>query len=311
MTRFELNILGCGSATSSLRHQPSCQVLNIRDNLFMIDCGEGAQLEMRRMKLKFSRLGHIFISHLHGDHCFGLPGLLSTLALLGNTGSVTVHIFEDGARMLQQAMDYFCRERPYELRFDIITTRSAVIYEDDAITVSTFPLRHRVPAVGFVFAEKPKLRHINGEAAKAHDVPLYALNSLRQGQDYVTPEGIIVPNADLTTDPDPSISYAYCSDTTPSARVRKAIAGVDWLYHESTYGDECAVKARKRFHSTAREAAEAAREAGAKRLILGHYSKRYLDETPLLEQAREVFPDTVLGNEGMTIDLNNIIINKD
>ncbi|MCQ2288042.1 MAG: ribonuclease Z [Muribaculaceae bacterium] len=304
MTRFELNILGCGSATTTLRHVPSCQVLNVRDNLFMIDCGEGAQLAMRRMKLKFSRLNHIFISHLHGDHCFGLPGLLSTLALQGKTSSVTVHVFEDGARLLQQAMDYFCRERPYELKFNIITTRKAVIYEDDAITVTTVPLRHRVPAVGFIFSEKPKLRHIDAEAAKYHNVPLYAFNSLRQGEDFVTPEGIIVPNSHLTTSPDRSVSYAYCSDTVFSKRVINAVKGVDWLYHEATYGDENAVKARKRFHSTAREAGIVAREAGAKRLIIGHYSKRYLDETPLLEQAQEEFPQTLLSNEGLTIDLN-------
>lgn len=151
MTRFDLNILGCGSATSTLRHLPSCQILNIRDNLFMIDCGEGAQLEMRRMKLKFSRLNHIFISHLHGDHCFGLPGLLSTLALLGKTGTLTVHIFQDGADQFGRLLDYFCREMPYTLKFDIITTHRAIIYEDDAITVTTFPLRHRIPAVGFLF----------------------------------------------------------------------------------------------------------------------------------------------------------------
>lgn len=306
MTRLELNILGCGSATCTLRHVPSCQVLNVRDNLFMIDCGEGAQLAMRRMGLKFSRLGHIFISHLHGDHCFGLPGLLSTLALLGNTNGVTVHIFEDGARLLKDAMDYFCRERPYELRFNVIKVGQEVIYEDDAITVETIPLVHRVPTVGFIFREKPKMRHINAEMVKFHNVPNYALNTLRQGGDYVTPEGIILPNSHLTRPADPSLSYAYCSDTMFTPKVIRAVQGVDWLYHEATYGDECEAKAKQRFHSTSRQAATVAHEAGAKRLILGHYSKRYLDETPLLEQAREVFPNTILGNEGLTVDLNKL-----
>lgn len=306
MTKFELNILGCGSATASLRHMPSCQVLNIRDNLFMIDCGEGAQVAMRRMGLKFSRLGHIFISHLHGDHCFGLPGLLSTMALLGNTGSVTVHIHQDGARLLQEAMDYFCRERPYELKFNILTGRKQVVYEDDGITVTAFPLFHRVPTVGFVFAEKPKMRHINGEAVRELNVPLHAYNTLRQGGDYVTPEGIIIPNSQLTSDADPSLSYAYCSDTKFSQRVINSVKGVDWIYHEATYGDENAVKARKRFHSTAREAATVARDAGAKRLVIGHYSKRYIDETPLLQQAQEVFPDTMLAREGLVVDLNKL-----
>lgn len=304
MPRFELNILGCGSATTSLQHLPSCQVLNIRDNLFMIDCGEGAQLEVRRMKLKFSRLNHIFISHLHGDHCFGLPGLLSTLALVGKTGSVTVHIFQDGADQFKHLLDYFCREMPYELRFHVIEPRKAVIYEDDAITVTAIPLRHRIPAVGFLFAEKPKMRHIVSEAVQRFEVPRHYMNSLRQGRDYVTPSGVVIPNAELTTDAEPSISYAYCSDTMLSKRVINAVKGVDWLYHEATYGDECAVQARKRYHSTARDAATVAQEAGVKRLIIGHFSNRYIDNNILLQQAQEIFPNTILAREGLVVDLN-------
>ncbi len=306
MTELDLNILGCGSATSTLRHLPSSQVINVRGHLMMIDCGEGAQLEMRRMRLKFSRLNHIFISHLHGDHCFGLPGLLSTMALQGKGGTVTVHIFKEGAEQFGRLLDYFCRERPYELKFNIIYTHKAVIYEDDAITVSTFPLTHRLPCVGFLFREKPKLRHINPVACRNHDVPKHFMNSLRQGADFVTPTGIVIPNKELTTEPDPEISYAYCSDTKYSKRVIKAVEGVDWLYHESTYGDENLKNAVKRYHSTARQAAMVAREAGVKRLILGHYSNRYDDENILLRQAQEEFPATILGNEGMKIDLNKL-----
>ena len=219
MTRLELNILGCGSATMTPRHQPSCQVLNVRDNLMMIDCGEGAQLAVRRMKLKLMRLNHIFISHLHGDHCFGLPGLVSTMALLNRTGSLTIHTFEDGAKLFGQMLDYFCRERPFEVRFNIIDTHKRVIWEDDAMTVATFPLVHRVPAVGFLFREKPKLRHIIGEKVKELGVPHYAMNALRQGEDWVSPDGIVVPNDKLTTAADAAISYAYCSDTKFSKRV--------------------------------------------------------------------------------------------
>ena len=309
MTAFDLNILGCGSATSTLRHLPSCQVLNVRGHLMMIDCGEGAQLEMRRMHLKLSRLNHIFISHLHGDHCFGLPGLLSTMALNGKGGTVTVHIFKEGAAMFGRMLDFFCRERPFELKFNIIDTHKAVIYEDDAITVTTFPLTHRVPCVGFIFSEKPKLRHINSQACREHNVPQYAMNSLRQGSDYVTPEGIVIPNKELTTDSDHSISYAYCSDTKYSKRVINAVKGVDWIYHEATYGDENVKNAIKRYHSTARQAAMVAREAEAKRLVIGHYSNRYDDEAllqQLLRQAQEEFPATILGNEGMTINLNEL-----
>ena len=306
MTALDLNILGCGSATSTLRHLPSCQVLNVRGHLMMIDCGEGAQLEMRRMHLKFSRLNHIFISHLHGDHCFGLPGLISTMALQGKGGTLTVHIFKEGAEIFGRMLDFFCRERPFELKFNIIDTHKAVIYEDDAITVTSFPLTHRVPCVGFIFSEKPKLRHINAQACYEHGVPQHFMNSLRQGANYVTPSGMVIPNSQLTTEADRSISYAYCSDTKYSKRVINAVQGVDWLYHEATYGDENLKNAVKRYHSTARQAAMVAREAQAKHLILGHYSNRYNDESLLLKQAREEFPATILGQEGLTIDLNKM-----
>ena len=287
------------------RHQPSCQVLNVRDNLMMIDCGEGAQLAVRRMKLKLMRLNHIFISHLHGDHCFGLPGLVSTMALLNRTGSLTIHTFKDGAELFGQMLDYFCRERPFEVRFNVIDTHKRVIWEDDAMTVTTFPLVHRVPAVGFLFREKTKLRHIIGEKVKELGVPHYAMNTLRQGEDWVSPDGIVVPNDKLTTAADAAISYAYSSDTKFSKRVIKYVEGVDWLYHEATYDDSLRVKAHKRYHSTALEAATVAREAGVKQLILGHFSKRYTDETPLLDEARRVFPASRLANEGLVIDLNH------
>lgn len=305
MTAFDLHILGCGSATSTLQHLPTCQVVDVRGHLTMIDCGEGAQLEMHRNHLKFSRLKNIFISHLHGDHCFGLLGLLSTMALHNIGGTITVHIFKEGAELFGKMLDFFCRDRSFDLRFNIITTHKAVIYEDNAITVSTFPLTHRVPCVGFIFREKPKFRHINSFACQSLNVPNHAMNSLRQGEDYVTPDGVVIPNSELTTDADPAISYAYCSDTKFSKRVINAVQGVDWLYHEATYGDENIKNATKRYHSTARQAGMVAREAGVKKLILGHYSNRYDDLSMLLQQAQEEFPNTITGNEGMKINLNN------
>lgn len=306
MDILELNILGCGSAKSTLQHLPSCQVLNVRGHLMMIDCGEGAQLEMQRRHLKFSRLKNIFISHLHGDHCFGLLGLLSTMALHNIGGTVTVHIFKDGAELFGRMLDFFCRDRSYDLRFNIIDTHKAVIYEDNAITVTSFPVTHRVPCVGFLFQEKPKLRHINSWACQQRQVPHHAMYSLQQGKDYVSPSGMVIPNSELTTDADRSISYAYCADTKYSKRVINAVKGVDWIYHEATYGEANLKDATKRYHSTARQAAMVAREAGAKRLLLGHYSSRYKDISLLEREAQAEFPNTIAATEGMKIDLSNL-----
>lgn len=304
MAQFQLNILGCGSAVPTMRHLPSCQVLDVRDNLMMIDCGEGAQLSMRRQRLKFSRLHNIFLSHLHGDHCLGLPGLLSTMALHDVGGTVTIHTFADGAKILGETINFFCRERSFDLRFNIIDPRATgIVYADNAVTVETFPLYHRVPCVGFIVREKPKSRHIIGDMVKFYNVPHYKMAELKAGADFVTPDGQVIPNSRLTTAPDPSASYAYCSDTVFDPRVAEAIAGVDVVYHEATYADDWAHKAVDRGHSTASQAAEIARLAGAKLLIIGHYSKSYPDESLHLAQARAIFPNTICANEGLSVDL--------
>ena len=305
MAKFQVNILGCGSATPSARHQPSCQVIDFRDKLFMIDCGEGAQSAFRRMGLKFSRLGHIFISHLHGDHVFGLPGLLSTMSLHGVQGTVTIHLFREGAELLKSWMDYFNRQSTFQIVYDIIEPgERRVIYEDSGLTVETFPLYHRIACTGFIFREKPKMRHLRGDMIKFFSIPVSQLASIKHGADYVTPDGTVISNDRLTTPPDPSVSYAYCSDTMYDKRVAEAIAGVDTVYHEATYHSDLAAIAIERGHSTSLQAAMTARDAGVRRLMIGHFSKRYLrGEQPLLDEAVSVFPATVLANEGLRIDL--------
>lgn len=304
MSDFKLHILGCGSATPSLRHLPACQVIDYRGSLMMVDCGEGAQLSMRRQRLKFSRLSHIFISHLHGDHCLGLPGLLSTLALQEKGGCVTIHTFADGVRIFTEIMDFFCRERPFDLQFNVIdpACRQTVL-DLPSLTVESVPLRHRVPAVGYIFREKPKARHLRGDIAKFLDIPVAQLHEIKLGADYVSPDGRIYPNAMLTTDADASVSYAYCSDTAFYPQLAREVEGVDWLYHEATYADDSTAKAHERFHSTASEAARIAADARAGHLLLGHFSKSYNDEQLHLMQARAIFPNTQLVNEGLTIDL--------
>ena len=305
MPDFKVHILGCGSATPTARHKPSCQVVDAHGKLFMIDCGEGAQLEFRRQSLKFSRLGHIFISHMHGDHFLGLPGLLSTMALHQKEGDITVHIHPEGAELLQQIMAVLCRETTYNLHYDIIQPGSSrVRYEDRSLTVSTFPLFNRIACNGFIFREKQPRRPLRADMLDFHNVPVAQRRAIAEGADFTRPDGIVVPNAALTRDPEPPASYAYCSDTMRHARVARATEGVRTIYHEATYDDVQAFKAAPRGHSTARDAGIIARDAGARHLVIGHYSKSYNDETMHLDDARSIFPQTIAANEGLTIDIS-------
>lgn len=305
MADFKVFVLGCGSAKPSTRHLPSCQAIEYRGKLMLVDCGEGAQLSICRQHLNFSRLTDVFISHLHGDHLLGLPGLLSTLSLHGKGGKVRVHIFEKGARLMHEILSTVGHETSFEIEYDILDPNGThVIYEDNALTVKSFPLYHSVPCVGFRFDEKPKPRHLRGDMAKFLEIPVRELAGIKAGADFVRADGTVFTNDRLTTPADPSASYAYCSDTMFNPAVAESVRGVDLLYHEATYGDELAVKGAERGHSTASEAAEIARLAGAKRLLIGHYSSRYNDTDELLQQARAVFPDTIAATEGMKIDLN-------
>lgn len=305
MSIFNVKILGCGSASPTLRHFPSAQLLTSYKHQMLIDCGEGTQQQIRRYGGNFSRIDHIFLSHLHGDHFLGVPGLLSTLALHEIEGAVTIHTFKEGAEVLRKFIDYVCRERTFALHFDIIDPKKEqVVYEDGNLTVRSFPLYHRVPCVGYRFDEKPKRRHIDRAACDFYKVPTYLLNDIKDGMDLVLPDGTVVDNARLTTAPTPSGSYAYCSDTVFDPRVAEAVAGIDTLYHEATYGDDSEYKAAPRGHSTSRQAAQIAEMAGARRLVIGHYSQSIKDEQVLVEQAREVFAGEVIAaHEGMELDL--------
>ena len=304
MSYFSVTILGCGSATPTLRHNPSAQLLRYRQHSMLIDCGEGTQLQMRRFGCSFSKITDVFLSHLHCDHFLGLPGLLSTMALHDIGGRVTIHTFAEGAELIDKVLSLVCRERSYQLDFNIIDPANpGIVYSDSQLEVEAFPLYHRVPCVGYIFREKPKKRHINGEAAKYFGVPHYAMESLRDGADLVLPDGRVIENSRLTTDPDPVMSYAYCSDTAFDPRVAEAVKGVHTIYHEATYGDDMAIKAKPRGHSTARQAARIAAMAEASRLIIGHYSKTVEDTSVLVQQATEVFPSVTAANEGLVIEL--------
>jgi ribonuclease Z len=305
MERFDLNILGCGSALPTTKHQLSSQVINLRDKLFMIDCGEGTQLQFRSMNLNFNRLNHIFLSHLHGDHCLGLPGLISTMGMLGRSSELHVHAQPDAEKVFKPFLQYFCNSLPYQVLFHSFDpAKNELIWEDRTLKVYTLPLKHRVPTAGFLFEEKPvSLRHIIREMIDFYQVPVSQIKTIKDGADFVTPEKEIIPNHRLTRPGKLPRKYAYCSDTCYFEAIIPLIEGVDLLYHEATFGEADAVNAKLTFHSTARQAAQIAKAANVKCLLLGHYSARYPDESVLLKEAQEIFPATVRGNEKMIIKI--------
>ena len=304
MEKFEVNILGCGSALPTTRHFSSSQVVNIREKLFMVDCGEGAQLQLRRSKLKFTRLNHIFISHLHGDHCFGLMGLISTFGLLGRTASLHIYAHKELERLLAPQLEFFCKGMTYEVVFHPIDPAKAeVIYNDRSVSVSTIPLKHRIPTCGFLFQEKPTPNHIIRDMVDFYRIPVFELNRIKNGEDYITPEGVVVPNHRLTTPSAAPRSYAYCSDTICQTSIIPQIKGVDLLFHEGTFAQCDAARAKETFHTTAMQAAQIAVEAEAKQLVIGHFSARYEDESILLKEAQILFPNTLLAKENLRITL--------
>ena len=304
MEPFRVHILGCGSALPTLRHFPSSQIVEVREKLFMVDCGEGAQMQLRRCHVRFTKVGHVFISHMHGDHCFGLIGMISTFGLLGRTATLHIHANKLLGDMIKRQMDLFCHDLGYEVEFHPIdATRREVIYEDRSLTVETIPLVHRLPTCGFLFREKPLLPHIRREKIDFYGIPISQIQNIKNGADWIMEDGTVIPNSQLVTPADEPRSYAYCSDTRYMPELHLQLKGVTTLYHESTYGEDNLQMAQKYNHSTARQAALVARDAEVGQLILGHYSSRYEDENILLEEAREVFENVRLANEMDVIDV--------
>lgn len=307
MQPFKVHILGCGSALPTKHHSPSSQIIEMRGKLFMIDCGEGTQEKVRKSRMNFSKLYAIFISHIHGDHVLGLIGLLSTLGLQGRTAPLHVYAPKEYEKLFLMEIEMFCSTLDYKITFHAVdTTKQQVIYEDRSLTVETVPLHHRMPCSGYIFKEKEGARHINPDMVKFHQVPISQYNNLRAGMDWTNPQGEVIANDILTTPADPVRAYAYCSDTRYIPTLHERLKGITTLYHESTYCEDMHDKAEKYLHSTAREAAMVARDAGVKNLLLGHYSQRYLDETPLLEEAKEIFANSFLTDEGKVFEVSDI-----
>ena len=301
---FELNILGCGSAKPTTRHQPTSQLLNVRGKYFMIDCGEGVQTQMQKMGLSMLSIGHIFISHNHGDHIFGLPGLIGTMDLLGRTAELHIH----GPQQVGELLDFLQRTYYAEIGYKVLfhpvdTQQHALVYEDRSITVHSIPLRHRLPTAGYLFREKPGLRHIRRDMIDAYQIPVSQINNIKAGASWTTEDGTLIPHERLTTPATPPRSFAYCSDTVYLPELKDIIRGVNLLYHEATYLHERALRAEQTLHTTAVQAATLAKDAEVGKLCIGHFSAAIKDEDALLREARSIFPRTILANEGLVVGI--------
>lgn len=304
MEPFKIHILGCGSALPTLKHNASSQLIEMRGKCFMVDCGEGAQMQFRRSHIHFSKLNAIFISHMHGDHCFGLMGLLSTLGMLGRTSKLRIYAPKDYEPLFRQQVEFFMQTMEYEMEMiPVDTEKQQVIYEDHSLTVETVPLQHRVPCCGFIFREKPTLPHIRRDMIDYYGIPVSQINNIKNGADWTNEDGDVIPNARLVQPADSPRSYAYCSDTRFVPGLKEKVKGVTVLYHESTYTAEQEDRAKIYYHSTARQAATIAAGAGVGTLLLGHYSARYNDEQVLLQEAKAVFENSILTQEGMVFNV--------
>jgi ribonuclease Z len=274
----------------------------MRNKSFMIDCGEGAQVQIRRLNISTARLNHIFVSHLHGDHIFGIIGLISTFGMQARTAELCIHAPAELESLLRPMLDFCCKDLTFKVTFVSHNTRKhALIYEDRTVEVFSIPLNHRVPCCGFLFREKPAQRHLRKDMIDFYQIPIKDLARIKNGEDFTTAEGETIANARLTTDPTPPKSYAYCSDTAYSEKIIPIIEGVDCLFHEATYLNTHRARAKETKHSTAAQAAEIARKAKVGKLVIGHFSARYDDQKTLLEEASSIFPNTVLGEDGLKV----------
>lgn len=301
---MKLTILGCYAATPRTISNPTAQVLEIKNHLFLIDCGEGTQVQLRKNKIKFSKINHIFISHLHGDHFYGLVGLISTFMLLNRENDLHVYgpkgIKEIILLQLRASGSY----TGYNLYFhELVSKESEVIFEDEKAIVRTIPLKHRVYTNGFLFQEKNIKRKLNLEAVESYNIDTCYFQKLVYGGDMKLDDGRIIPNADLTFDPEPEKNYAFCSDTAYNEDIIPIIKNVDALYHETTFLESEEHLAEKTMHTTAKQAAKIAKLANAKALIMGHYSTRYGSLEPFKAEAETIFNNVILADDGKEIKL--------
>ncbi len=305
MTSFSITILGSNSAIPTLRRNPSAQALNISEQHYLIDCADGTQVQLRKYKIKFQRINHIFISHLHGDHYFGLIGLISSYHLLSRKNKLHIYAPPQLEEIINIQFEASETILGYPLIFHYLhQNKIETIFENDILSVKAFPLEHSIPTWGFLFKEKQGKRKIKKNFAKNANIPNNEFINIQNGADYIDKGGKIYKNKSITTDPPKARSYAYCSDTGYYEKIIPVIKDVDILYHESTFAEDRKESAKQKFHSTAKDAARIAKKANAKKLLLGHYSARYKDTSPLLEEAKSVFPNTELTEDGLVFEID-------
>ena len=304
---LKLTILGCHSATPRSFAHPTSQYLEINNRSFLIDCGEGTQSQLRKYKLKFSTIKHIFISHLHGDHFYGLIGFISTLSLLNRKTELHIFAPEGTKEVIELQIKLSNSTISYPLYFhDLVSKKSELIYEDSKVSVHTIPLKHRIYTNGFLFEEKPKDRKLNMKViSQFKEIEICDYQNLKNGKDFVTSDGEIIPNKEVTLAPPPVLKYAFCSDTSYFEDIIPIIKNTDLLYHESTFLKEHEKLAKKTKHSTAAQAALIAKKAEVKKLVLGHYSSRYKDINLFLQEAETIFKDVELSETGKVFIIDN------
>jgi ribonuclease Z len=291
-------ILGSAAAAPTLARNQTSQLVTTERSIFLVDCGEATQLQLRRYKVRFQQIDHIFISHLHGDHFFGLVGLLSTMHMLGRKSPVQIYGPKELEEVIQTQFKYAGGSLSFQQIYHHVEDRNTPIYEDNEVEISAFEVNHRIKCFGYLFKEKPKPRKINGKRVAFYDVPNYYRSKLKDGADFTTEEGELIPNSALTFDPPLPQSYAYCADSAPHDKYLPFIKGVDLLYHEATFMHTEKNRAKKTYHSTAQQTGAFAAKARVKKLLIGHFSNRYNDLKPLLAEAKLQFKSTALAVEG-------------
>ncbi len=300
---MNLTILGCYAATPRTFTNPTSQVLEIRNRLFLIDCGEGTQVQLRKNKIKFSKINHIFISHLHGDHFFGLIGLISTFALLNRVNDLHIYGPKGIKEIIQLQLKLSNSWTSYGLFFhELESKESQIVFEDDKVIVKTIPLKHRVYTNGFLFQEKIRERKLDVNAVQNYQIDKCYYQNIKNGKDVILDNGELIENHKISFDPEPAMSYAFCSDTIYNESIIPIISHVDVLYHEATFIETEAVLAEKTMHSTAKQAAKIALKANVKQLILGHYSTRYESIETFREEAESLFSNVLLAEDGKSFE---------